>query len=526
MTFGSRITQNGPTQNGHGQNGHGQNGAGNGHMPPPPPPPSQPPPTPNFERSVILRQSPRWARYVVWGIVGVTVTTVTWACLAKIEEAIPAQGKLEPEGVVQPVQAPVGGVVAEIHVNEGESVERDTVLVTLDPQATQAQLDSLQDIRGRLIEENQYYRSQLSASPEVAGAPTTVSPEIARLTSNRVALIEENELFRTILRGDVTAANLSPRQRERVATSLGGLDSQIAINQLEIEQLNKQLDQINTQLANAVQALAVEQEIYSRIEPLVAQGGISELQGLRQEQEVNNRQTEVNSLREEQQRLVLAINQAREELLRTQVVSDEELLERIAANDNQIANIDSQLTRIVVDNEKQLEEIDGQVSQLKYALENQELKAPLDGQVFNLRANQPGYVANATEPILEIVPDDTLVARVFITNRDIGFVTQRFQDSEEPLKVDVRIDSFPFSEFGDVEGTVIHIGSDALPPDEVNPFYRFPAEIILDDQMLGEALPLQSGMSVTANIKLRKRRVITILSDLFVRKIDSLRSGG
>jgi hypothetical protein len=33
-------------------------------------------------------------------------------------------------------------------------------------------------------------------------------------------------------------------------------------------------------------------------------------------------------------------------------------------------------------------------------------------------------------------------------------------------------------------------------------------------------------MSVTANIKLRKRRVITILSDLFVRKIDSLRSGG
>lgn len=522
MTSGPRLTQNGSIQNGHSQNGNG-----NGHMPPPPPQPPQLPSHPDFERSVILRQSPRWARYVVWGIVGVTVTTVVWACLAKIEEAIPAQGKLEPEGVVQPVQAPVGGVVAEILVNEGESVERDTVLVTLDPQATRAQLESLQDIRERLLEENQYYRSQLSpTSEEIAGAPITVSPEIARLTSNRIALVEENELYRTILRGDLAAANLSPRQRQRVATSLGGLDSQIAINQLEIEQLNKQLDQVNTQLANAVQALSVEQEIYGRIEPLVDQGGISELQGLRQEQEVNNRQTEVNSLSEEQQRLALAINQAQEELLRTQVVSDEELLERIAANDNQIANIDSQLTRIVVDNEKQLEEIDGQVSQLEYALENQELRAPLDGQVFNLKANQPGYVANATEPILEIVPDDTLVARVFITNRDIGFVTQRFQDSEEPLKVDVRIDSFPFSEFGDVEGTVVQIGSDALPPDEVNPFYRFPAEIVLDDQLLGEALPLQSGMSVTANIKLRKRRVITILSDLFVRKIDSLRSGG
>ncbi|MGD1928447.1 MAG: HlyD family efflux transporter periplasmic adaptor subunit [Leptolyngbyaceae cyanobacterium] len=522
MTPGSRITQNGQSQNGHLSNGRMQNGQA-----PPPPPPSAPlPNSPNFERSVILRQSPRWARYVVWGIVGVTVSTVTWACLAKIEEAIPAQGKLEPEGVVQPVQAPVGGVVEEIRINEGESVEQGDVLVTLDPKATEAQLEALQEVRDSLVEENDYYRSQLSPDPELEGAPTTVAPEVARLTSNRVALVEENELYRAILRGDLTAVNLSPRQRQRVQTSLGDINSQLEINRLEIEQLAKQLDQVRVQLSNAIQALSVEQEILGRIEPLVEQGGISELQGLRQAQEVNNRQTEVNSLQEEQQRLTLAIDQAQEELRRTSVVSNEELLERIAANDNQIANIDSQLTKVVVDNEKQLEEITGQVSQLEFALDNQELKAPLDGQVFNLRANQPGYVANATEPILEIVPNDTLVARVFVTNRDIGFVTQRFSDSGEPLKVDVRIDSFPFSEFGDVEGTVIHIGSDALPPDEINPFYRFPVEIELETQSLSETLPLQSGMSVTANIKLRKRRVITMLSDLFVRKIDSLRSGG
>lgn len=524
MTPGSRITQNGQIQNGHGPNGRSLNG--NGHLPPSPPQASPMPPNPGFERSVILRQSPRWARYVVWGIVGVTVSTVAWACLAKIEEAIPAQGKLEPEGVVQSVQAPTGGVVEEILVVEGESVEQGTVLVTLDPKATRAQLEAARAVRDRLIEENEYYRSQLSSAPEIAGAPTTVSPETARLTSNRIALVEENELYRAILQGDIGSTDLSPRQRERVATSLGDIDSQLAINQLEIDQLTKQLDQVRAELANAVQSLSVEQEIYSSIAPLLEAGGISKLQGLRQEQEVNNRRTEVNSLQEEQQRLLLAIDQAQEELRRTSVVSSEELLERMAANDNQIANIDSQLTKIVVDNEKQLEEIDGQVSQLEYALENQELRAPLDGQVFNLKANQPGYVANATEPILEIVPNDTLVARVFITNRDIGFVTQQFQNSEEPLKVDVRIDSFPFSEFGDVEGTVTHIGSDALPPDDVNPYYRFPAEIVLEDQQLGEALPLQSGMSVTANIKLRKRRVITILSDLFVRKIDSLRSGG
>ena len=372
MTSGSsRITSNGQLQNGHSANG----GSPNGHQLPPPQSPHASP-DPGFERSVILRQSPRWARYVVWGIVGVTVSTVAWACLAKIEEAIPAQGKLEPQGVVQPVQAPVGGVVATINVTEGESVEQGDVLVTLDPKATQAQLQSLQDVRGRLVEENEYYRSQLSPAPEVEGAPTTVSPEIARLTSNRIALIEENELYRAILRGDIDSTSLSSPQRERVATSLGGLNSQLEINRLEIDQLTQQLEQVSTELANAIQALDVEQEIYDRIEPLLEQGGISELQGLRQQQEVNNRQTEVNSLQEEQQRLRLAIDQAGEELRRTSVVSREELLERIAANDNQVANIDSQLTKVIVDNEKQLEEITGQISQLEYALANQELRAP------------------------------------------------------------------------------------------------------------------------------------------------------
>jgi multidrug efflux pump subunit AcrA (membrane-fusion protein) len=462
----------------------------------------------------------------VWGIVGISTATIAWACLAKIEEAVPAQGKLEPKGIVQPVQAPVSGIVKQVHVREGERVQQGQVLITLDPTNNEAQLRSLAEVRQKLIEENTFYRSQLESTPEVAGIPTGVSVEVTRLTSNRLALIEENELFRAILRGEVAPGGLSPSQVERVATSLGNINSQVEINQLRVSQLEQQLEQVRTQLDNAVQALAVEEEILGSISKLEEPGAVARLQVLRQEQEVNNRRTELNSLREEQQRLLLEIDEALEELQRTTVVSSETLLDRIAQNENQIANIDSQLTKVVVDNEKRLEEIDGQIDQLKFALVNEELRAPLDGQVFNLKANQPGYVTNPTEPILEIVPTDTLVARVFVTNQDIGFVRQQFDQQGENLQVDVRIDSFPFSEFGDVKGNVSHIGSDALPPDQVNPFYRFPVEIELAEQSLSGTLPLQSGMSVNANIKLRKRRVITILSDLFVRKLDSLRTGG
>ncbi|MEO1742445.1 MAG: hemolysin D, partial [Cyanobacteria bacterium J06629_9] len=63
---------------------------------------------------------------------------------------------------------------------------------------------------------------------------------------------------------------------------------------------------------------------------------------------------------------------------------------------------------------------------------------------------------------------------------------------------------------------------------DVYPFYRFPAEIRLEAQTLesdGQNLSLRSGMSLNASIKLRKRRVITFFTDLFVDKADSFRSG-
>jgi HlyD family secretion protein len=139
--------------------------------------------------------------------------------------------------------------------------------------------------------------------------------------------------------------------------------------------------------------------------------------------------------------------------------------------------------------------------------------------VFDLQPTARGFVANTAEPVLKIVPGDNLVARVFLTNKDIGFV-------EEGMQVDVRIDSFPFSEFGDIKGELVSIGSDALPPTEVRPYYSFPAEIRLDKQSLevnGREVPLQSGMSVSTNILVRKRTVLSIFTDLFTEKTESLK---
>ncbi len=477
-----------------------------------------------FDQPVVLRQSPTWSRAIAWGIMGVTTSAIVWACLAKLDSAIPASGKLEPQGRVQAVKVPVGGVVKALYVQEGKRVNQGDLLLTLDPTAAQAQLTSAETVRTALLQENQFYRAQLSgaaSSDSVArqAVRLTLPSSITSLTKSRAALLSETQLYRAQLRGSMQGMTITADQQALFQSSQSELSSRLSAAQLAVGQLERQLQENYSQLASAQDILAVNRTILNDITPLSSEGGISRVQFLKQRQEVRSRQAEVERLSQEQERLKLAIAQAKAQRQNTVSLSQKELLTQIADNQKRIAEIDDQLTRSIVENEKRLAEIDNQLSQAKLTLQYQELRAPVAGTVFELKPSGSGFVANSTEPILSIVPGDALVAKVYITNQDIGFV-------RENMTVDVRVDSFPFSEFGDIKGKVSWIGSDALPPDQIRQYYSFPATIRLDRQSIavnGRPVSLQSGMSVSANIKLRQRTVISIFTDLFVRNTESLR---
>ena len=71
------------------------------------------------------------------------------------------------------------------------------------------------------------------------------------------------------------------------------------------------------------------------------------------------------------------------------------------------------------------------------------------------------------------------------------------------------------------------IAADALPPTPTQDFYRFPVKLLLEKSTLetqGISIPLKSGMAITTNLKLRDKRVISLISDVFVDQTDSIRS--
>ncbi len=95
--------------------------------------------------SMALQQSRFLARTITWALVGTAAAGVAWLALAKTDEVVVAPGKLQPIGDVSTVQMPVGGVLDQMLVKEGERVSKGQVLLRLDNEATLDRRKSTQE---------------------------------------------------------------------------------------------------------------------------------------------------------------------------------------------------------------------------------------------------------------------------------------------------------------------------------------------------------------------------------------------
>jgi len=322
---------------------------------------------------------------------------------------------------------------------------------------------------------------------EVVVAPGKVQPQGAERP------------VKTALAGVVTAIEVREGQRVRKGQPLLKLDpdvsstrSRAVAQQTQIERQRDvgqtrafvaRADSLRAKQQALRQAMATEEQILQQIEPLARVGAMQQVQVLQQRNRVQQlrseiAQTEAN-LREVQAELV----GRRQESLRTLVDLDRQRVEVREQQDQEL------------------------------------LRAPLDGVVFDLVPSSSGYVASAGETLLKLVPGGALEAKVYFTNREVGFV-------KPGQSAQVRVDAFPFTQFGSIPATIRAVSASSLPADQQNPEPRFPAYVTLQRSHLerdGRRFQIGAGQSVQVNVILRQKRVITLLTDVLDRAFDSLR---
>ena len=200
--------------------------------------------------------------------------------------------------------------------------------------------------------------------------------------------------------------------------------------------------------------------------------------------------------------------------------------DQVFALQSQINEVDDQINRLNIETEnarlqslKSIDQMKNSLQRSLLLLQYQNIISPIDGVVFNPSISVSGVVS-AGETMLSVVSQNGLFAEVFIPNKDIGYI----KPGQETA---VRVDAFPFSRFGEIKGSVTQISADALPPSTTLNYYHFPVKINLSSSYLGSAsnqIPLKPGMSISANLRLRDKPVISLVSDIFVDQVDSVKS--
>ena len=169
--------------------------------------------------------------------------------------------------------------------------------------------------------------------------------------------------------------------------------------------------------------------------------------------------------------------------------------------------------------EYQIKQKEAQIEGIKSEVSKTRLVSPTNGRVFNLIPSNKGYFTKSGETLLVIVPEGVLEAKVFLKNKDIGFIKQN-------MKAEIRVEAYPFTQFGSITGKLKFIGKEVLPADQQNPQSRFPAIVKLDKQhfqLKGEKYNLKSGQNVSVNLIIRDKPVITLLTNSIEKAFDSLR---
>ena len=401
-------------------------------------------------------------RMLVWAVLALFVLVVLWSFIGEIDEVVVARGKVIPIGYTKVLQSEDKGIVKRILVQEGQKVKEGELLMELDRTMSESDLNALKkeiayyDINIRRV------LAELENKPFVPGAGGEVESK---------DFVQQMSLYNS-------------RQSEKKAR-LEFYDAQIRQKEDSVRVAESSLEKYR-------QLLAIAREREQNLKEIVEEGAISkytylEYKGKRieLEQNVNMNLSELSAAKAE----ASAARQQKAQYW---------------------AEWNRQLQEELINCRKQYNTL--KESERKAELKNKliEIKSPVDGAVHKLDIHTVGAVVQEAQGLMQVVPEGTpMEVEAWMENKDIGFV-------RPDMPVEIKVDTFNFQKFGTIKGKVREVSPDAIEDKDRGPLYR--VMVSLDEEKLhmdSKDLQIYPGMTVSAEIKTRKKRIIDFFLEPF-----------
>jgi hemolysin D len=426
---------------------------------------------------------------IMMGVIVVLVSVaIGWACFGQIDIVATANGRIIPSGQVKVIQPLEIGVVKTIRVADGDHVAAGDVLIENDPTTDAADRDRIaRDLMQAELDIARLHAA-LALDPGTFVPPPSADPALADA--------ERRQLV----------AQLAQHKAK-----IDGLDQQIAAKAAERDQAKATI----AKLDDSIPLLQAKADIYDKLRENQLTSQITRLDSERQLSEAKHDRLVTTHQVEGVQAQIASLIQQRNE-------ADAEFR-------RQTLDALGKATQYAAEQRQEL---------IKAAQRSglQELRAPVAGTVEQLSVHTIGGVVQPAQTLMVVVPDDSkLEVEAMLPNRDAGFV-------HAGEAAELKVEAFTYTRYGLLHGLVRSVSRDALrkeqgalssdrdpslakslPVDgkEAGPAdSAYVARISLDETSVETeqgSLPLEPGMTVTAEIKTGQRRVISYLLSPFMR---------
>lgn len=401
-----------------------------------------------------------------WMFVALVIIPLLWSALAPLYSAAIAPGQVILDTNKKTIQHLEGGIVAEIRVREGISVNKGDVLVSLDATTTKASYE---------LVKKQYISSLATESRLLAErdkADRITFPEELMSQQGKDPIVDENIDNQTRL--------FDTRRRN--------LEGQVAVLHQKIEQAHQQIEGYKSQIKSADSQLALLNEEIGVVAKLLEDGNASRPRLLAL-------QRNAADIRGQKGQYTASISEAQEAIVESQKTimnTEEEFLKETLKelNDTQITLSD--LHEKINANEDKLKRID--------------ILAPIAGRVNDLKVHTVGGVIQPGEKLMDIVPDDDkLIVEAKVMPQDIDVV-------HDGLEASVRLTAYKTRKVPPVSGKVVNVSGDRF-TDERSGMSYYLARVEVDMKELGQLdnVHLYPGMPADVLIITGKRTALAYL---------------
>jgi hemolysin D len=404
---------------------------------------------------------------IIWTIIAVAIIAIVWAFVSRIDTVAVAEGRLVPSGRLRSVEAAEQGVIRAIDVREGQHVTAGQVVVELDPVGADADAASARSDLGTAAltraRDNAMLAYAAGAPPVIAapaGAEPTALDAERRLVAARVAEYR---------------AQLASLDERRAAADDTARAAQAEIDKLQLtipllkETLDSQED-LDRQGYGAHQRLLQARQAY-----VTAQ------------QDLISQRAKLDEARAQRDSLTADAAQAREEFIGKAAQERAEAEGVVATRGDAVRKADDRQAQ-------------------------QQLLAPVSGTVQEVTLTNIGEVPEIGKPLVTIVPDgEPLVVEALLLNRDAGFV-------KVGMRAVVKLDAYPFTRYGVLEGLVAHVSPDATVDQQRG--LVFPVRVSLAPRPFtveGRPATLTAGMSAHVEVITGRRRATDAGAAMFPR---------